>query len=162
MRLSRDGIGGLVTLAGSLVLFWMTIGLKDNPLVPIGPGFYPRIVLGISAVLGFALFVSDYLEQKNRPAKAATAAPSGPPLNYVLVAMTFAVFGLYVIALPYVGFRIATIAYVAVTNALLAPPKSMKAWVGMAVLAVATALLSHLLFEQYLSVLLPRGRWTGL
>jgi putative tricarboxylic transport membrane protein len=161
MRLSRDGIGGLVTLAGSLVLFAMTLDLKDNPLVPIGPGFYPRIVLGISAVLGLALFVSDFLEQRKRGPQAAAPARPGPPLNYWLVAMTFAVFGLYVLALPYVGFRISTIAYVAATNALLAPPKTVKDWIGIAVLAVATALLSHLLFEQYLSVLLPRGRWTS-
>ena len=88
MRLSRDGIGGLVTLAGSLVLFAMTLGLKDNPLVPIGPGFYPRIVLGLSAVLGFALFLTDFLEQRKRAPQARKAAASaGPRLNYALVAI---------------------------------------------------------------------------
>lgn len=163
LRLSRDGIGGLVTLAGSVVLFAMTLDLKDNPLVPIGPGFYPRIVLGLSAVLGFALFLTDFLEQRKRgPQAARLAAAPGPRLNYALVAMTFAVFGLYVVALPYAGFRIATFAYVAATNALLAPPRGTKDWVRVMVLALATALLTHLLFERYLSVLLPRGRWTSL
>ena len=163
LRLSRDGVGGLVTLAGSLVLFAMTLDLKDNPLVPIGPGFYPRIVLGLSAALGFALFLTDFLEQRKRgPQVAKPAAAPGPRLNYALVAMTFAVFGLYVVALPYAGFRIATFAYVAATNALLAPPKGTQDWVRVVVLALATALLTHLLFERYLSVLLPRGRWTSL
>ena len=160
IRLSRDGFGGLVTLAGSLVLFALTLDLKDNPLVPIGPGFYPRIVLGISAVLGLALFVSDFLDQRKR-----TQAPpptKGPALNYTLVAINFAIFGLYVIALPYAGFRIATFAYVAAANALLSPPKTAGHWVRVVVLALATAFLTHLLFESYLSVLLPRGRWTGL
>ena len=160
-RLSRDGVGGLVTLAGSLVLFAMTLGLQESPLVPIGPGFYPRIVLGISAVLGFALFLTDFLEQRKRDPHVAPAA-AGPRLNYFLVAMTFAVFGLYVVALPYAGFRISTFLYVAATNALLAPPKGAKDWVRVIVLALATALLTHLLFERYLSVLLPRGRWTDL
>ena len=140
-RLSRDGVGGLVTLAGSLALFAMTLGLKENPLVPIGPGFYPRIVLGISAVLGLALFVSDVLAQRKRPPQAAPAT-AGPRLNYALVAMTFAVFGLYVVSLPYIGFRVSSFLYVAATNALLAPPKSARDWVRVVVLALATALLS--------------------
>jgi len=162
IRLTRDVIGGFATFAGSLVLFAMTLDLKDSPLVPIGPGFYPRIVLGMSAVLGLALFVSDILEQRrNAPVTPAQSATAAPRLNYMLVALTFAVFGLYVTALPYAGFRLATFAYVAATNALLAPPKNAKDWAKVVVLAAATALLSHLLFERYLSVLLPRGRWTG-
>ena len=161
LQLTRDVVGGFVTFAGSLVLFAMTLDLKDSPLVPIGPGFYPRIVLGLSAVLGLALFVNDLIVQRGRKAAAAEPLDAAPRLNYVLVAMNFAIFGLYVVALPYAGFRIATIAYVAATNALLAPPRNAKDWARVVVLALATALLSHLLFERYLSVLLPRGRWTG-
>ena len=162
MKLSRDGIGGLVVFAGSLVLIGMTLGLKDSPLVPVGPGFYPRIVLGICAVLGFAMFANDWLAHR-KGARPVPAAPprEGPPLNYGLVVLMFVVFGAYAVALPYVGFRIATFAYVAVTNAMLSPPTAPRHWVRVAVLALATAFLTHLLFEHYLSVLMPRGRWTG-
>ena len=161
MRLSRDGIGGLVVFAGSLVLIGMTLGLKDSPLVPIGPGFYPRIVLGITAVLSFAMFVNDWIDQRKARAPAKAPPREGPPLNYRLVAIMFAVFALYAISLPFAGFRIATFAYVAATNALLSPPTTPKHWVRVLILALATAFLSHLLFERYLTVLLPRGRWTG-
>ena len=154
MKLSRDGWGGLAVLAASLLLFWGTLGLKDNPLVPIGPGFYPRIVLGIAAVLSLWLVIADVLTKK--PPAAARE-----PLNYGLVVLTFAVFGLYVGALPYLGFRIATGLYVAATSALLAPPRSAKSWAGVLILAVLTAFISHLIFERYLLVLLPRGTWTG-
>ena len=155
MKLSRDGWGGLAVLAASLLLFWATLGLKDNPLVPIGPGFYPRIVLGITAVLSLWLLIADLIAKKPPPAARES-------LNYGLVALTFAVFGLYVGALPYLGFRIATGLYVAATSALLAPPRSAKSWAGVLILAVLTAFISHLVFERYLLVLLPRGTWTGL
>ena len=90
MRLSRDGVGGLVVFAGSLVLFWMTLGLKDSPLVPIGPGFYPRIILGLTAMLSFAMFVNDWRDQR-RAAPAAPAAPQEKPsLNNTLVAIMIA------------------------------------------------------------------------
>ena len=152
--LSRDGWGGLAVLAASLLRFWATLGLKDNPLVPIGPGFYPRIVLGVTAALALWLVVADLFARKARPA-------TREPLNYGLVAMMFAVFGLYVGALPYLGFRLATGLYVAATSALLSRPRSAKGWLGVLVLAVLTAYLAHLVFERYLLVLLPRGKLTG-
>ncbi len=161
MRLGRDGVGGLVVFGGSLVLIWMTLGLKDSPMVPVGPGFYPRIVLGLTAVLGFAMFVNDWLDQRKALPAAPVAPREGPGLNYTLVGLMFAVFAAYIIALPFVGFRIATFAYVAATNALLSPPKKPSHWARVLILALATAFLTHLLFERYLSVLLPRGRWTG-
>ena len=154
MKLSRDGWGGLAVLAASLLLFWGTLGLKDNPLVPIGPGFYPRIVLGLTAVLSLWLLIADVV------AKKPPAAPR-ERLNYGLVALMFAVFGLYVGSLPYLGFRIATGLYVAATSALLAPPRSAKSWAGVLLLAVLTSFLTHLIFEHYLLVLLPRGKLTG-
>jgi putative tricarboxylic transport membrane protein len=154
LKLSRDGWAGLAVLAASLFLFALTLGLKDNPLVPIGPGYYPRIVLAITAVLAFAVFVSDLLAEK-------TEAPRHEKLNYGLVVGMFAVFGLYCGALPYLGFRVATFVYVAATNALLDPPRSIKGYLRVAIVAGVTTLVVYVAFERYLTVLLPRGRWTG-
>lgn len=153
--LSRDGWGGLVVTAASLLLFWLTLDLKDNPLVPFGPGFYPRIVLGLTAVLGLWLVASDLLSRKDRQAEEKAA------FNYTAVALQFGVFGLYVAALPGFGFRLATVAYVAAANALMDPPKGARGWLRVAVLGVLTSLLTYYIFERYLQVLMPRGRWTG-
>jgi hypothetical protein len=154
---SRDGIAGLAVLAASLVLFALTLDLKDSPLVPIGPGFYPRIVLALTAVLSLGLLVSDLLaRRKQRPAPAAAKER----LNYPLVAISFGVFALYCVALPGLGFRIATFAYVVASNAVLSPPRGLKGWAGTVILGLATAFATWLVFERYLSVLLPRGRWT--
>jgi len=43
---------------------------------------------------------------------------------------------------------------------LLDPPRSARRWVLVLVIAVATSWITYLAFEQYLSVLLPRGTWT--
>lgn len=155
MKLSRDGWTGLAVLAASLVLFGMTLGLKDSPLVPIGPGFYPRIILGLTAVFGALLLVSEFLARQRAPVPAR-----GAGLNYALVAVSFAVFGLYVVSLPYLGFRIATIVYVSAANAMLDPPQGIRGWARVAATALATAFITHLIFEHYLTVLLPRGAWT--
>jgi hypothetical protein len=151
--LSKDGWGGLAVLAASLLLFWLTLALKDNPLVPIGPGFYPRIVLGFTAALALAVVAFDLWRRK--------AAPKKEAFNYPLVAAMFALFGLYVGALPFLGFRISTFVYVAAANALLDVPKSAKGWARAAAVGLITTVLVYFVFERYLTVLLPRGRWTS-
>ena len=165
MRLSRDGIAALVILAASVVLFVLTLGLKSSAMVPIGPGFYPRIVLGIAAFFSLLLLASDVLTQRRAPAPVAAvdagAAASIDRPNFTLVALNFALFGAYAMLLPGLGFRITTLLYVACANALLAPPQGMRGWVRVLALAAGTAFICHFVFESQLSVLLPRGRWTG-
>jgi hypothetical protein len=153
LKLSQDGWGGLAVAAASLALFGLTFELKPSPLVPIGPGFYPRAVLALTALLAAALVVSDVL-------RAKVERPPWPAANYAAVVLHFAVFGLYVVALPGLGFRIATFAYVAATNALMDPPRAARGWLRVALVALGTVLVTYFAFERYLLVLLPRGRWT--
>ena len=157
--IGRDGVTGLVASATSLVLFWLTLGLERNPLVPIGPGFYPRLVLGVTAVLGFALFVTDLLRRRARECGPPAAPASGA--NYLLVALSFAVFGVYVMLLPLLGYRLATFLFVLGLGFLLEPPRRLGLWLRGMVLALATTVATYVIFDEYLAVLLPRGSWTG-
>ena len=152
--IGRDGLTGLAAAAASLALFWLTLGLERNPLVPIGPGFYPRVVLGITAALGAALLASDLL-RKHR------AAPQAARLNYRLVALSFGAFAVYVIALPLLGFRVATFLFVLSSTLLLEPPRRAGLWLRGLVLAALATAATYTVFEHYLAVLLPRGTWTG-
>jgi hypothetical protein len=152
MTLGRDGIAGLVCLAGSLVLLWASRALPQPALVPIGPGFYPRILFGITAVLSAALLVTDLIRRDRQAA---------PPANYRLVLLTFAIFTAYVFSLPHLGYRVATLLFVAVLQATLDPPRTVRAWILLAALAFGAMLVTYYVFEYYLHVLLPRGRLTG-
>lgn len=155
--MGRDGIAGLVCLAASLGLLAATHGLPEaSLLVPVGPGFYPRIILGITAALGLLLLVTDVIGRRRVP--ASTKAPVSA--NYGLVLLSFAVFGIYVFLLPYVGFRIATLIFVGAMQVTLQPPADRKGWFTVAVVALLTTLVTYYLFEHYLLVLLPRGSWT--
>jgi len=157
--LSREGIAGFACLTGSLALLAATWGLPGPTLlVPVGPGFYPRIILGITAVLSIVLIVADYSAHRRR-APVRTKAGAVPE-NYGLVAACFAVFGLYVAALPWIGFRLSTFVFVAVLQALLDPPRNRKNWGVLGATALVTTLVAYYLFNHYLLVLLPRGRWT--
>ncbi len=157
----RDAITGLVVFAASLFLFWATLGLERHPLVPVGPDFYPKLVLGVTAAMAALLVVLDLLERRRLRVSPPVAALAAEPRNYALVLVAFAVFAVYVGALPYLGFRVATLAFLVAMQAVLDRPRSTRRWTGAVVLAIATTLATYYLFEGYLHVLLPRGRWTG-
>lgn len=165
--LSRDGISGLICLAISLWLLILTLWLPPAAMVPIGPAFYPRVVLGLLALLSIILIAGDVLNARRLraagPSETATPAGSkGLPPNYRLVALTFIQFGLYIALLPQLGFRIATFLFVLALEVTLERPPTAMRWALAVAVAAATSLVCYYVFENYLSVLLPRGTWSGL
>lgn len=161
MTLSRDGVAGLVCLAISLAMLALTWGLPPAVLVPIGPAFYPRVVVIVMALLSALLIWLDISAARTRVA-APLAAASSPPPNYRLVLATFIEFGLYIAFLPLIGFRLSTFLFVAALQVTLEWPASNKRWLLVLLIGIATSLICHFIFEDYLSVLLPRGTWTGI
>jgi hypothetical protein len=183
MTVGRDAIAGLVCLAISIWLLVLTIGLPPAIMVPLGPAVYPRIVLGITALLSLMLIAGDLLRHRRSGAPTAPSAvrageavaaptaeaeslragptPTTKP-NYALVFATFALFGSYVLLLPWLGFRIATFLFVVALQPILQWPRSWWHWLLVLAVAVATTLVCFYVFEDYLAVLLPRGHWTGM
>jgi hypothetical protein len=158
MSIGRDGIAGLVLLGISLVLLVQSFQLPSLPIVPVGPGFYPAIVLSFMVAASALLVVQDILKQR-APAEAGVS--DAPRRNYALVVIAFAIVGAYVALLPLLGFRLATVLFVGTLQAALDRPKSARQWVVLAAIALGTAAVSYFIFERYLLVLLPRGAWTG-
>ncbi|MBI2524759.1 MAG: tripartite tricarboxylate transporter TctB family protein [Candidatus Rokubacteria bacterium] len=165
--LGRDGWAGLVCLGGSLGLLALTRGLPQPALVPIGPGFYPRLVLGSTALLSAMLVIADLLARRREGRTRRGRAPGpGPaarslvPAGWALVLTTFGLFAAYVLLLPGLGYRLGTFLFVGALQTALEPP-GRRRWLLIVVVAAATAWVTHLVFESYLSVLLPRGRWTA-
>jgi hypothetical protein len=163
--LGRDGISGLVCLAISAILLTQTFGLPPATIVPIGPAFYPRIVLSILAILSIILIALDVRAMRTAraaPAPATAPAAASPQPNYRLVLATFIEFGLYILLLPPLGFRIATFLFVLSLQVTLEWPRSGKHWVLAVLIAAATSLVCFFVFQDYLSVLLPRGTWSNM
>jgi hypothetical protein len=157
--MGRDAITGLVVFATSLFLFLATLGLERHPLVPVGPEFYPQLVLGATGFLALLLVVSDVVA--HRRAQVASAV-STVRANYRLVVIAFAIFAIYVIALPYLGFRVATFAFLLAMPLALQPARGVRRrWIVVFVVALVATIVIYLAFDSYLQVLLPRGRWTG-
>jgi putative tricarboxylic transport membrane protein len=163
MRLGRDGLAGLIGLCVSILLIWQSFALPSSPLVPVGPGFYPRIVLVLLALASLALIVQDRLAARARSASPpdAGASVAGSVSDYGRVGLGFAVVTVYILLLPYLGYRLATVVFVVAMQVAVERPRTVMQWLVALGIAVATAAVTYLVFERYLSVLLPRGVWTG-
>ncbi|MEH2526496.1 MULTISPECIES: tripartite tricarboxylate transporter TctB family protein [unclassified Bradyrhizobium] len=155
MSIGRDGIAGLILLAVSLFLLVKSFQLPSLPIVPVGPGFYPAIVLSLMAAASALLVLQDLLKRR-----ASAGAGAAPRRNYRLVVIAFAIVGIYVVLLPLLGFRVATALFVGALQAALDRPRTVRQWVVLATIALGTAVVSYFVFERYLLVLLPRGAWT--
>jgi hypothetical protein len=46
-------------------------------------------------------------------------------------------------------------------QSVIDPPRGARRWVVVMISAVASAAVTYIVFDNYLSVLLPRGHWTG-
>ncbi len=141
-------------LAGSLFLLWASRDIPQPALVPIGPAFYPRIVLSVTAVLSAAVLAGDLWRRR-------TAAAAPARVNYRLVLLTFLIFTVYVFVLPQLGYRLSTLLFVGTLQATLDPPRSARDWAIIGAVAAISMLATYYVFERYLNVLLPRGRLTA-
>lgn len=161
MRLGRDGIAGLIGLAVSLALLPFAFGLPKLPIVPVGPGFYPALVLTFMAIVSGLLVVQDAFVQRRAAPVSAPATAEQPKRAYGLVAAAFALTGAYIGLMPVLGFRLSTALYVGLFQLVLERPSSAGQWLRLVALAIGTAVIAYFVFEHYLFVLLPRGSWTG-
>ena len=158
--MGRDGYAGIAILAMSLALFAGTLSIESNPLVPVSPAFYPRIILGVTAVLAAALVAVDVAA--HRMGRALPAKGGWRSANHGLVVLEFAIFAAYTVALPYIGFRIATFAFLVAMQASLDRPRNARRWAIVLAVALGATAVIYAVFDVYLRVLLPRGLWLEL
>jgi putative tricarboxylic transport membrane protein len=151
----RDGwIGfGLLLLCG-----WLYTRLDEipaNPLVPIGPAFYPQLLLLVTFALSFVLVLQALIA---RGEKKARARFSQWLKDYQRPLLCFGVFSLYVLLLPKLGFLFSTILFVAGLQWLLGQPR-WRRLPGSLLVGIGTAVITYWVFEKYLYVFLPRAAW---
>ncbi|MBI1893614.1 MAG: tripartite tricarboxylate transporter TctB family protein [Candidatus Rokubacteria bacterium] len=148
----RDaGVGIVLTLLGGFLL-WQSGKIPTPPFVPIGPAFYPRIILGVFVLLTLALVASGLAR---RPGRRTWSLPEWLR-RYRVIILTFVVFGLYTLALPWFGFLLSTFLFTVVVQWVLGR-WGWQSLPGVLAVGAGTALGTYLVFEVYLKLLLPRG-----
>ncbi len=150
----RDtGIGvGLLAFCG--ILYWQAGLVAAPPFVPIGPAFYPRVILILLAGLAVWLIAEDLLRRR-APARKAEK-PGGHAPNYRKVLLGFTIFLGYVVGLSLIGYLAATFLFVLGLSWSIGP-RNVREMPKLVAIAIGTTLLTYLIFEKYLFVFLPQG-----
>lgn len=152
--MGRDTAIGIGLLALCGLLYWQAGLVPVPPFIPIGPAFYPRVMLIFLAGLAVWLIAEDLL--KKRIAPGETKKTGGPTPNYRRVLWGFLIFLGYVACLDLIGFVTSTFLFILGLSWAIGPRKARELPKLFAV-AAGTALVCYLLFEKYLYVFLPRG-----
>lgn len=152
--MGRDTGIGLGLLACCGLLYWQAGRVSTPPFVPIGPSFYPRIILILLAGLAVWLIVEASF-RKEAPAKEAKKG-TGPAPDYRKVCIGFLIFLGYVVALSLLGYLTATLLFVLGLSWMIGP-RNVRDLPKLVAVAIGTTLATYLIFEKYLYVFLPRG-----
>jgi putative tricarboxylic transport membrane protein len=155
--MGRDGWIGVGLLAFCGWLYANLHKIPVNPLVPIGPAFYPRIILLLTILLSLILVIQGLGARQREKNKESTSSESWLK-KYRPTLLAFLVFGLYVLLLPKLGYLLSTIMFVTALQWLLGAP-SLRRLPGSLVVGVGTSLVTYMVFEKYLHVFLPKGTW---
>ncbi|HWO41445.1 MAG TPA: tripartite tricarboxylate transporter TctB family protein [Candidatus Eisenbacteria bacterium] len=153
--MSRDGWIGLGLLLFSGWLYTHLDDIPANPLVPVGPSFYPRCLLLLTIGLSLALVLQQLLTaraEKDQASRARRVESYRPTL------VAFSGFFLYVLLLPKLGYFFSTALFVSSLQWVLGRPR-WRRLPGSLLLGTGTALITYTVFERYLHVFLPRGSW---
>ncbi len=163
MRLGRDGIAGLIGLAVSLALLPFAFGLPKLPIVPVGPGFYPIIVLVFMALTSAVLVVQDLIAHRRAPAavpaEAAERSPSAPMAWSQRRSRRRAPTSSCCRCSAFASRRPL---FVAAFQMVLERPHTLRQWAMLAAIAVGTAVVTLLGVRALPARCCCRAaRWTG-
>jgi hypothetical protein len=146
----------LLAVAGLLASAMVFYASRDYPYAPLAlggaPGFYPRVLAVILAILSLVAFVEGLF----RPLRVTL--PVGA--NLIRLLALIGLLAVTPLALEWLGFRVMGVLVALGTMLLLSDPRGLNArtLVLFAVVAVIATFALFFIFESVARVPLPRGR----
>ncbi|MCD8565645.1 MAG: tripartite tricarboxylate transporter TctB family protein [Burkholderiaceae bacterium] len=152
-RLNRDAVIAVLLLILCGVLFWQTFFIREVPFSQIGSEVWPRAVLILLAVLALIYLFTSLSEP--RPENAPFCLKSWLKA-YKNPLICFAMFFVFLLALPYLGMLLAGILFVFITQTLVggASPRRVVTHAVVSILSVGGM---WAIFTYALRVILPAG-----
>jgi hypothetical protein len=150
-----DLISGLVVLAGVGIMFHQSTLIDVAVAHAGGPTFFPRILLGLLAVLS----LTQILRSVSWDAPAAETASSDKisgykPAIFKLQAGLIGLVCLYLAAMPFLGYAVSTVLFLIASMYLLGK-RSLKQLAVYTVVSIITAALLDYTFGHLLQLFLP-------
>ena len=140
-----------------IFLFLQAGSLPSSMWEPLGSGTFPRMVLGALIVFNGMIIVTEirhFFTTQALPAKALT----GWCWQHRLAFGVLGLFALFILAVPIVGFRWASLPFLVACQYLLGARQLRGILIAFAV-ALVMSFGIEALFRDVFTISLPRGMW---
>ncbi|WP_261131043.1 tripartite tricarboxylate transporter TctB family protein [Bacillus sp. Marseille-Q3570] len=151
--MTKERIAGAVLLVFCIFFYYQSTSIDTKGLTEISAAFFPRLLLGLIAILTIVMFIQSFLrKEKVKEKKRDKNQKEG------IVWIIFALFALYILSLGFLGFIISSFIFITLIYLLILPEKRpFKSHViPLISLLVITVTLS-VIFQNVLNVYLPKG-----
>ncbi|WP_417695106.1 tripartite tricarboxylate transporter TctB family protein [Roseibium sp.] len=146
----------LAILAASVVLFVSAGTIPSSRFETLGAGAFPRFVYGAICLVA-VIAIADGLRKISRNSWAHFGAETFAwAKRSRLVFVCLAAFAIYIVALPILGFSIASFIFVLSLQIILMPRRPVSILVAI-VVALTFSFGLNWLFAEVFTVFLPRG-----
>lgn len=139
----------LLFLAGSVLVYLLSLSLPEASFEPIGPATFPRTISVIMFLLSAGTL---YLAFEKSP---APAPESDERVGLTVVSLILLVAYIAVMDYELIGYRLATVAFLFALGVLLLGVKPLRIAIAAAI-ALAIGLGTHFVFTRFMYIDLPQ------
>ncbi|GAA5175744.1 MULTISPECIES: tripartite tricarboxylate transporter TctB family protein [Halomonadaceae] len=145
--------GTLLVLFGAL--FVQAGALPSSAWEPLGAGSFPRLVLAVLMLINLGIMAQEWLHYRGAPSAAAGLVKRWL-WRQRLAFGVLALFVLYILGVPMLGFRLASLAFLILVQFALGARRPRSLAIA-AVIAVTFSFGLDWLFRDVFIISLPRG-----
>ena len=158
MALNRDTIVAVFLLLICGGLGWASLDIREPDYGVLSPAAWPRVILGVMAFLSLIYLIQSLRQGPDAPNPEAPKSVGEFFAYWRNVIWCFVLFGVYLVAIPYLGILVGGMAFV---FALLTALGGFRNWLLHILIAAISVGGMWAVFTFALRVFLPRGEWTG-
>lgn len=151
MRKYMDIISGLFFMFLAIALYAGTYSIRTFSDTEFGVRFLPRVVAGLMAGISLVVIWGGFKKLRESPEEG------GFPITQGFL-MTIGIIFLYILALPRLGFILASFGYITLQVFILSNFNRRFTLLGGGIAAVFSVGI-YLVFTRYIYIMLPPGTW---
>ncbi|MFQ3789097.1 tripartite tricarboxylate transporter TctB family protein [Halomonas sp. A29] len=155
LRLTKDRALALAMLVLVGIMLAETSNIRPpTSWQPYGSALFPRILLGVIALLAALIFIKSMIDGVPQRTSPRRTFLQWLAYNKAVLAL-FAMFGLYALLLPFVGYIVATLCFMVASLALLLGVDTWRKWALNLAVSFTLVPLIYVIFRFGLKVWLP-------
>lgn len=154
VRMKRaDIIAGILGLALSGYIFFVTAGFPEDQVVRVGPAFFPRMLAAGLAIFSLILLFNAIIRRQQESDTHFSLKDPGTRRAIISLAATI----IYCLCFDLLGFITCTIIYLLFLMLLL----KERRYVQMTITALVVTMVVFFIFKVLLNITLPMGTLYG-